>query len=86
MALVSQINLVTFFAERHFIDSVMAPFVCAGCGASSIDEVAVRDVRDYRPPERRCGSCGGALELDDLPEDYFAFVEWHRADSRGAGR
>lgn len=29
----------------------------------------------FAPPVFKCPSCGGALEFDDLPERYFAFLE-----------
>ena len=30
---------------------------------------------NLEPPVFKCPSCGGALEFDDLPERYFAFLQ-----------
>ena len=36
---------------------------------------AVARAGSFEPPVFKCPSCGGALEFDDLPERYFAFLE-----------
>lgn len=77
---VTQLNMIANFAGAADIRSVVAPYVCDECGNEEdvLLEVAAvvadNDVLGTRP----CGKCGATMELDDLPESYFAFASVER--------
>lgn len=74
-AVVNQLNLWPMLARRLLIRSVMAPLECQEC--QSICDVAVDVASGQRPslPDVACETCGVTMELADLPERYFAFLE-----------
>ncbi|MGN6104373.1 MAG: PilZ domain-containing protein [Kofleriaceae bacterium] len=82
---VLQASMVRDVLGRGTVTSFFAPFHCIGCDhqeerllqSAAILATATRDddgVETYAPPVFKCPSCGGALEFDDLPERYFAFL------------
>jgi hypothetical protein len=56
------------------VKSCIAPYFCVPCGASRHVEVGAHELgQDGTPPGRSCGSCGGAMEFDEL-DDYLTFM------------
>jgi hypothetical protein len=54
------------------------PFICSKCDE---EHTLVFDAQKCRAPVlegQRCPACGAALEFDDVPESYFAFVRFSR--------
>ncbi len=74
-AVVTMLNLLPTLSRRIQVRSVVAPFECGKCFAQC---QAVLEVGLGRPPvlpELPCPECGGTMELADLEERYFAFLE-----------
>jgi len=76
-AVVGQLNLLPMVAQRLLVRSVVTPLECQEC--LSICDVVVDVVAGERPrlPDVACEQCGERMELADLPERYFAFLDSH---------
>jgi hypothetical protein len=71
-----QASMVRDVIGRGTVTSFFAPFHCIGCDHQEerLLQSAAILANDLEPPVFKCPSCGGALEFDDLPERYFAFL------------
>ncbi len=72
LAIVAQLNMVRGFRGKAEVRSFFAPYISSATG----DEVE-RLLTPAEVPERgapRFSAGGGTLELNDLPERYFAFL------------
>jgi DNA-binding response OmpR family regulator len=71
-----QASMVRDVIGRGTVTSFFAPFHCIGCDHQEerLLQSAAILASDLEPPVFKCPSCGGALEFDDLPERYFAFL------------
>jgi CheY-like chemotaxis protein len=72
-----QASMVRDVIGRGTVTSFFAPFHCIGCDHQEerLLQSAAILASGLQPPVFKCPSCGGALEFDDLPERYFAFLE-----------
>ncbi len=72
-----QASMVRDVIGRGTVTSFFAPFHCIGCDHQEerLLQSAAILASSHEPPVFKCPSCGGALEFDDLPERYFAFLE-----------
>jgi len=72
-----QASMVRDVIGRGTVTSFFAPFHCIGCDHEEerLLQSAAILASELEPPVFKCPSCGGALEFDDLPERYFAFLE-----------
>ncbi|MBA3818277.1 MAG: PilZ domain-containing protein [Deltaproteobacteria bacterium] len=72
-----QASMVRDVVGRGTVTSFFAPFHCIGCDHQEerLLQSAAILASGLEPPVFKCPSCGGALEFDDLPERYFAFLE-----------
>jgi len=72
-----QASMVPDVVGRGTVTSFFAPFHCIGCDHQEerLLQSAAILAANLAPPMFKCPSCGGALEFDDLPERYFAFLE-----------
>ena len=72
-----QASMVRDVIGRGTVTSFFAPFHCIGCDHQEerLLQSAAILASSLEPPVFKCPSCGGALEFDDLPERYFAFLE-----------
>jgi DNA-binding response OmpR family regulator len=72
-----QASMVRDVIGRGTVTSFFAPFHCIGCDHQEerLIQTAAILAADLEPPTFQCPSCGGALEFDDLPERYFAFLQ-----------
>jgi hypothetical protein len=73
-AVVSQINMIPAFAATGRLLSLYVPYYCPSCGEEFSELLSVEQVKCGTPPDRFCGGCGGGLEFDGLPAQYFAFT------------
>lgn len=77
-AIVMQMNMISNFRGEAQVQSIFAPLVCPECDRE--DDVLVSltpeqlEVLPDGVPERPCPDCGAVMELDDIPERYFAFL------------
>jgi DNA-binding response OmpR family regulator len=72
-----QASMVRDVVGRGTVTSFFAPFHCIGCDHQEerLLQSAAILAAGLEPPVFKCPSCGGALEFDDLPERYFAFLQ-----------
>ena len=72
-----QASMVRDVIGRGTVTSFFAPFHCIGCDRQEerLLQSAAILASGLQPPVFKCPSCGGALEFDDLPERYFAFLD-----------
>lgn len=77
--IVEQMNLVNGFFGRGRVESFLAPMVCTGCGHDQAMLFEVSECTKSTPPglpPTPCPSCGLELmELDDIEEQYLAFLK-----------
>jgi CheY-like chemotaxis protein len=71
-----QASMVRDVIGRGTVTSFFAPFHCIGCDHQEerLLQTAAILASGLEPPVFKCPSCAGALEFDDLPERYFAFL------------
>ncbi len=72
-----QASMVKDVIGRGTVTSFFAPFHCIGCDHQEerLLQSAAILAASFEPPIFKCPNCGGALEFDDLPERYFAFLQ-----------
>ncbi len=72
-----QASMVRDVVGRGTVTSFFAPFHCISCDHQEerLLQSAAILAANLEPPVFKCPSCGGALEFDDLPERYFAFLQ-----------
>jgi DNA-binding NarL/FixJ family response regulator len=72
-----QASMVRDVIGRGTVTSFFAPFHCIGCDHQEerLVQTAAILAANLEPPTFKCPGCGGALEFDDLPERYFAFLQ-----------
>jgi hypothetical protein len=72
-----QASMVRDVIGRGTVTSFFAPFHCIGCDHQEerLVQTAAILASGLEPPVFKCPSCAGALEFDDLPERYFAFLQ-----------
>jgi CheY-like chemotaxis protein/anti-anti-sigma regulatory factor len=77
---VMQLSLVERAAGRGQVISFMAPYRCESCDRESEHLIKTADLRAggrmpvSEAPRFDCAVCGEPLELDELPERFFAFM------------
>jgi eukaryotic-like serine/threonine-protein kinase len=74
---VDQLNMVLNFGGSAKVLTVLAPYMCRSCGTESgeaIDVLAQSATLAKAAPGMQCSRCGGALEFDETPQSYFAFL------------
>jgi DNA-binding response OmpR family regulator len=71
-----QASMVRDVIGRGTVTSLFAPFHCLRCDHQEerLIQTAAILAANLAPPSFKCPRCGGALEFDDLPERYFAFL------------
>jgi DNA-binding response OmpR family regulator/anti-anti-sigma regulatory factor len=74
---VLQASMVRDVIGRGTVTSFFAPFHCISCDHQEerLLQSAAILASNLEPPTFKCPNCGGALEFDDLPERYFAFLQ-----------
>lgn len=74
---VLQASMVRDVIGRGTVTSFFTPFHCISCDHQEermLQSAAIL-ASNLEPPVFKCPNCGGALEFDDLPERYFAFLQ-----------
>ncbi len=78
-AIVMQMNMIANFRGSARVTSFFAPLVCPACDREQDEfiEATPEIVADLpeRIPDFACAECNTVLELDDIPERYFAFLK-----------
>lgn len=77
-ALLSQFNMITGFGGRGTLVSLYVPFLCESCDEETEVWFDLRSRHEelliWRDGTAPCRACGDPAQLDDLPEQYFAYV------------
>lgn len=75
-AIVAQINLVKNFTGNAAVKSFQVPYRCRECDEEKtlVVETSEMTSPDAAPPACECTGCGHAMEVDEMPEAYFAFL------------
>ena len=77
---VMQLSLVSRACGRGQVVSFMAPYRCENCDRESEHLIKTADLQVAPgksipdPPRFDCPTCGEALELDEMPDRFFAFM------------
>lgn len=76
-AIVEQINLISNFTCGGVVESIYVPFCCKSCGAELLGLFRCNDLKriKFKLPDLKCAKCGGVASFDDIPEEYFAFLQ-----------
>ncbi len=78
-AIVMQMNMIANFRGNAEVLSFFAPLVCPACDREQDEMIeASPEIVSGLPdhiPDFTCADCGTVLELDDIPERYFAFLK-----------
>ncbi len=76
-AIVEQINLISNFTCGGSVESIYVPFCCASCGTELLGLFRCSDLKKikFQIPDLKCAKCGGVASFDDIPEEYFAFLQ-----------
>lgn len=77
--IVSQINMIPSFKGSAKIESVFANFRCESCDA---DRMILYKSGSNMPTSsesitaaEKCSSCGSEMEMDEMPEEFFSFLD-----------
>lgn len=75
--IVEQINLISNFTCGGTVESIFVPFACVGCKSELVGLFKVADLRriQLKLPELKCSKCGNKAVFDDIPEEYFGFLD-----------
>ncbi len=76
--IVMQINMIPSFKNNARVKSVYAPYSCGSCGNE--EKVLFAEGKnlpkpgeDLNLPEVKCSKCSGAMEMQELEDEFFAF-------------
>lgn len=76
--IVMQINMIPSFRGRSLIESVYGAYTCDDCGHQenklfeSGKNMPASEEDDVDPPN--CSKCGSEMEMEELEDEFFAFV------------
>ena len=77
--IVSQINMIPNFLGTAEIKSVYAEYSCENCGHQMMhlfkQGVDLPESTDVDFPEMKCEKCGSEMEMEEIEEEYFAWLE-----------
>ena len=76
-AIVEQVNLSSNFTCGGSVESVYVPFSCGACHGEFVSLYQVEDLKKLgmEIPDIPCPKCQGQASFDDIPEEYFGFLE-----------
>lgn len=75
-AIVEQINLISNFTCTGTVESIYVPFCCNSCNTELLGLFRTADLKkiNFNVPDLKCSKCGGTASFDDIPEEYFGFL------------
>ena len=77
--IVGQINMIPNFKGKAHIKSVYASYACESCGHQqwSLFEEGrnLPETSDVELPEQKCEKCGSAMEMEELEDEFFAWLD-----------
>ena len=82
--IVEQINMISNFIAGGTIESIYLPYSCQDCKAPLMQLAPVARLKISRElPVLSCPKCGGKVNFDEFPEDYFVFLDRDAASTVG---
>ena len=75
-AIVEQINLISNFTCGGQVESINVPFCCQSCNTELLGLFRTADLKkiNFEIPDLKCPKCSGTASFDDIPEEYFGFL------------
>src|SRR5262249_29218637 len=75
-AIIEQMNMVNGFMAGGTVESVYAPFLCHGCQSEVSALYSSEQLRKsaFQVADLKCPKCGEKATFDDVPEEYFGFL------------
>lgn len=76
--IVEQVNYVANFLGHGKVTSFYAPYFCPKCKKEAnvlLSVEAMARASGGKAPTEKCPTCKGAMEFDDIEEEYFSFLE-----------
>lgn len=76
-AIVEQVNLISNFTCGGKVESIFVPFCCTKCGTELLGLFRTDDLVkiNFEIPDLKCSKCQGPARFDDIPEEYFGFLQ-----------
>ncbi|MGE4232476.1 MAG: hypothetical protein AB7F43_04020 [Bacteriovoracia bacterium] len=76
-AIVEQVNLISNFTCGGSVESIFVPFCCESCSTELLGLFRTSDLQriQFKIPDLKCAKCGGKASFDDIPEEYFGFLQ-----------
>lgn len=76
-AIVEQINLISNFTCGGEVESIYVPFSCSNCKSELVGLFKTEALKklNLQIPDLKCSKCSGSAVFDDIPEEYFKFLE-----------
>jgi DNA-directed RNA polymerase subunit RPC12/RpoP len=74
---VEAMNHVQSLTQGMQVDSVYVPYYCSQCEKELLGLFKVSDIKklNFKVPDLSCPGCGGGAIFDDLPQEYFHFIQ-----------
>lgn len=76
---ISQVNMIPNFRSHAKIDSLYAEYSCENCGTEKMvlfeKGKNMPNSPDDELPPVKCDQCGERMEMDELEEEFFGFLE-----------
>jgi serine/threonine protein kinase len=79
--IISQFNRLLTLTEQVNVSSFMAPYYCEHCQSERIEVLFVPEIEDQKPPRRLCPRCQREMSFEEVPDEYFSFIETLPASS-----
>ncbi len=75
-AIVEQMNQISNFSAGGEVESIYVPFACTHCKSELMGLFKVAQLKklELKVPDLKCTKCGNVAVLDEIPEEYFAFL------------
>jgi len=75
-SIIEQANLVSNFLAGGEIESLYVPYSCTTCHSELIALFKAQDIKTnyHRFLQIKCTKCAGKAIFDDIPEEYFSFL------------
>ena len=76
-AIVEQFNLISNLISGGTVESIYVPFSCTKCKSELIGLFKCEDLKKsgFTLPSLTCSKCSGPVVFDDIPEEYFRFLQ-----------
>ncbi len=76
-SMMATVNYLSDFIAKQEIASFCAPYLCEKCGNLDLKIVKIEDAKSFsaKVPNIACSKCKSPSVFDEIPEEYFSFLE-----------